>query len=204
MIQDLPTSYAYDKFGILHQVEHDHFTYTVKYRKQQSTNIEMSYLRLGWLSAFIPYPTMKTMNAVDIGCGSGMFVKCCQGKFKRMVGYDVVGDSISKEELYDTTWDLIVLTDVLEHFEDMNDLFKLKWKCAMISYPETPNVRSFEEFSKWRHFKPNEHLHYFTQQSIIRWLNGNDKVCYSSACFEDHLRKRWDENVPNITTLFVV
>lgn len=203
MIQDLPKSYSYDQFGTLHQVEHDHFNYTVKYRQQQSTNIEMSYLRLGWVSAHLGYNYMKKANAVDIGCGSGMFVKCCQGKFMRMVGYDVVGDSISREELYETEWDVVVLSDVLEHFEDINDLFKMKWTYAMISYPETPRVKTFDELKKWRHFKPNEHLHYFTWESMERWLDHNNRGVRAYSMFEDFLRKRWDVNATNISTVLV-
>jgi len=205
MLKDFPDLYEYDQNGFIHQKKHDKFVYTVEYREHQSTNAEMSYLRLGWISFFFKYEQMMDMNVVDIGCGSGMFVSCCKGKFKRIVGYDIVGESISKEELNNTEWDLIVLSDVLEHFENINDLFKLKWKYAMVSFPETPNVESFEELTKWRHFKPNEHLWYLNLDGINRWIKAvnNGVKVIGSGNFEDLIRKRWDLNKTNISTIML-
>lgn len=199
----LPQSYSRDHYGFVHQKEHDHFVYTVDYRNHQSTNIEMSYLRLGWLSSHFSYERMKKMSVVDIGCGSGMFVKCCQGKFAKVVGYDVVGESITKEELMSTCWDLIVLSDVLEHFENLEDVMNIKWRFAMISFPETPKVHKFEDLTKWRHFKPNEHLHYLTLRGLQDWFGRKGCIPVASGNFEDLIRKRWSETKTNISTLLV-
>lgn len=201
---NLPESYKIDDYGFIHQTQHDKFDYTVEYREHQSTNIEMSYLRLGFIASHFGYRAMQSMQAVDVGCGSGIFVKCCQGKFKKIVGYDVVGDSISTQELYDTNWDIVILTDVLEHFENMYDLFRIKWSYAMISYPETPCFTDFEDMKKWRHFKPNEHLHYLNATGMRRWL---EEECglhiIMESDFEDLIRSRWDIKLPNITTMLV-
>jgi len=203
-IKNLPKSYIYDENGFVKQKEHDHFPYTVEYKKRQGTNVEMCYLRLGWLSAYFSYEEMKEMNVVDIGCGSGIFVKCCTGKFKKIVGYDVVGESISKRELYNVHWDLIVLSDVLEHFENIEDLFKIKWNYAMISFPETPKYENFEELKLWRHFKPNEHLYYLDLDNIIRWFEKNrDVEVVQTGNFEDLIRTRWNEEKTNISTVLV-
>ena len=205
-IENLPQSYEYDKNGFIRQKEHDHFNYTLEYKKRQGTNVEMCYLRLGWLSSFFSYEKMKEMNVVDIGCGSGIFVKCCTGKFKRIVGYDLVGESISEKELHETDWNLVVLSDVLEHFEDIEDLFKMKWHYAMISFPETPKFETFEEMKSWRHFKPNEHLYYLNINNVIDWFWSHDKEYINVmgiGNFEDLIRTRWNEEKTNISTLLV-
>ena len=208
-IDNLPSNYCYDQYGFLKQTKFDSFKYTFDYCKKQSTNIEMSYLRLGWLSSFFSYEKMQKMNVVDIGCGNGSFVKCCQGKFGKIVGYDVVGNTISKEELYGQKWDLIVLSDVLEHFDNIDDLLKINWKHAMISFPETPNVDNFEELKKWRHFKPNEHLYSLTLEKIQKWFNiyrcgTEDKFSIlGTSNFEDLIRTRWNKEKTNISTILV-
>jgi hypothetical protein len=203
-MENMPDSYSVDKYGFIHQIEHDKFEYTIEYCDNQSTNIEMCYLRLGFLSSFFKYEDLKKMEAVDIGCGNGQFVSCCQGKFKRMSGYDVVGDSISREELLNHKWDLVVLTDVLEHFEDMDELFSIKWDYALISYPETPEFSSFDEIKKWRHFKPNEHLHYLNRKGMSLWLEKDLGITIlgETNC-EDLIRTRWQKDHTNINTLLL-
>lgn len=201
LLKDLPDSYQYDSNGFLKQIKHDDFNYTVDYRMKQSTNVEMSFLRLGWISSFFHYKDMKNMNVVDVGCGSGVFVQCCQGRFKSAVGYDVVGPSISAEELYSTNWDMVVLSDVLEHFDNVEHLFDIKWKFAVLSFPETPDLESFSDLKKWRHFKPNEHIYYLTLAGVEKWLNLHSVRVVGASNFEDIIRRRWDENLPNITTI---
>jgi hypothetical protein len=203
-MKNLPKEYEIDNSGFLHQKGHHKYEYTVEYRKKQSTNEAMSYLRLGWLSASLSYEEMKSMKMVDIGCGSGEFVKHCQGKFSYACGYDVVGDSISEEELTETEWDVIYLSDVLEHYENVEDLFKLKWKYAVISFPETPKVEDFNELKTWRHYKPNEHLYYMNIDTFENWISDKDDCwVYKRGHFEDLIRARWDESKPNIATFLL-
>lgn len=201
---DLPDGYDYEG-PFIKQTKHSDFKYTIDYKARQSTNVQMSFLRMGWLSAHIPYEEMSQMNVVDIGSGNGAFIKNARSVFKRVRGYDLAGNSITKEELYETTWDLIVMSDVLEHFHDISDLFEMKWKYAMITFPETPEVDSFEDLMKWRHFKPNEHIYHLDLKGMEEWLANIDSSVevVGSGHFEDHIRKRWDDRVPNITTMLV-
>lgn len=201
---ELPSQYEYDENGFIKQVEHIKFPYSIEYKARQGTNVEMSYLRLGWIASFFRSEELLKMNVVDVGCGSGEFVRNCSGKFNRIVGYDVVGDSISEEELYGTVWDLIVLSDVLEHYENIEDLFKIKWKACMLSFPETPVVSSFDELKKWRHFKPNEHLYCLTASKVRAWLEKHPGVkVIGISNFEDVIRKRWDDRKTNISSIMV-
>jgi len=205
-IADLPSGYVQDRFGIIRQVSHDKFTYDLDYKQKQATNSEMAYLRFGWLCSFFTYEEVKTFDIVDIGSGNGVFVDCCRGKFKSVSPYDLAGETITEEELYEKVWDIIVMSDVLEHFEEPADLFRLKWRYAMISFPETPDADTFRELSAWRHFKPNEHLSYFTAESFRKWLQGCTGEVFAVlgvSNFEDFIRVRWDEAAPNITTMMI-
>ena len=189
--------------GFWRQVDPQPFVYTEDYKQKQSTNSEMSYLRLGWLTSFFTFEQMRQMSIVDVGCGNSCFAQCAENVFGKVAKYDVVGESITKEQLYDTDWDIVVLSDVLEHFEDINDLFKMRWKYCFISFPETPVVNNWEQLVTWRHFKPNEHLWCLNRNGMSEWFieAGCDVVAISH--FEDFIRRRWDPRYPNITTMLV-
>lgn len=200
----LPSGYDYDG-PFIKQVDKTDFVYSMDYKARQSTNVEMSHLRLGWLSASIPYEVMKGLSLLDIGCGNGVFMDCARGKFADVKGYDLCGESISREEMMNTSWGIVVLSDVLEHYDDISELFRMKWEYAMISFPETPRVSSFEELTWWRHFKPNEHIYHLDEKGMREWLtnmDGNVSILGTSN-FEDLIRHRWDESIPNITTMLI-
>lgn len=192
-----------DQYGFWKQIDPNPFQYTVEYKSRQSTNIEMSFLRLGWLSSHLPYEKLKQMNVVDIGSGNGTFLQVTKMAFNRIVGYDLVGPSISIEELETTDWDIIILSDVLEHFEDINHLFDMSWAYAFITVPETPLVGSCEDLVGWRHYKPDEHIWCLNESGLYDWFRDNDCEVIASSNFEDIIRRRWDKNKPNIVTMLV-
>jgi len=195
-------NYIYDANGFIKQKDPKPFEYSLDYKSHQSTNTAMVWLRLGWLSSILPFSKMKTMNAVDIGAGNGSFVREAASVFKRIVPYDLAGESIDDIELYETNWDLIVLSDVLEHYKDINDLWGLNFKYAMISFPETPDENKYD-LSRWRHFKPNEHIYLLRLSQVIPWINEHGCTVEKFGNPEDMIRKRWDENMPNISTVLI-
>jgi hypothetical protein len=191
------------EYGFWKQVNPESFDYDQAYKENQSTNLQMSCLRLGWLSAFFSYEEMKKMCVVDIGSGNGEFVRFCEGRFKSIESYDVCGESITKEELYSKDWDMVVLSDVLEHFDDINDLFRLKWKYAFVSFPETPNVETQEELERWHHYKPDEHIWCLNLSGVCRWLSENNCSVIATSNFEDLIRTRKSYDLSNISTVLV-
>jgi hypothetical protein len=192
-----------DKYGFWRQLDNEPFEYSVEYKQSQSTNTDMSYLRVGWIAAHFPYPVLKKMKVVDIGSGNGTFVQVGESVFGSCVGFDLSGESITKKKLDTTEWDLVVLSDVLEHFDDIEDLFKLKWNHAFISFPETPKVADSSELVGWRHFKPNEHLWCLNLAGIQKWFSDHGCRYIDSGNVEDIIRRRWDEKLPNISSILV-
>lgn len=189
-----------DANGFLRQVNPKPFEYTLDYKARQSTNPAMAWLRLGWLAAHIPYDTLRTFTAVDIGSGNGTFVREAAKVFKRCVPYDLRGESITDKELYHTHFDLICMSDVLEHYHDVNDLWALSFDYAMISFPETPcNI----PVNIWRHYKPNEHLYMMTAKAFKPWVEKHGYEVVASGCPEDMIRSRWDDAHVNISTFLI-
>jgi hypothetical protein len=98
---------------------------------------------------------------------------------------------------------MVVLSDVLEHFNDIDDLFTMKWRYAFISYPETPKVETWEQLKGWRHFKPDEHIWCLNKEGMRRWMYDHGSTVIATSHFEDSIRKRWDDQIPNITSFLI-
>ena len=198
----LPAGYAYDG-PFIKQTTSARIAYNDAYVSKQRTTTDMAYLRIGWLSAHIPYTQLKTARIVDIGSGAGVMVDVLAQICAVVKNYDLCGSSITLEELQNTSWDIVVLNDVLEHYDDIAALFKLSWRYAFLSFPETPDVLNFDELTKWRHFKPNEHIYHLHAAGMHDWVAQFDARVVACSHFEDILRTRWDANLPNITTMLI-
>ena len=190
-----------DQHGFLKQQNPQPYTYSVEYKQKQSTNSNMAWLRLGWLASQLPVNLLNTFSCVDIGSGNGAFIKEGQSVFKTIVPYDLCGESIEEADLYDTNWDMIVLSDVLEHYPNIDDFWTLPFKYAMVSFPETP--RTGMNLSKWRHYKPDEHIYMLDSVNFVKWVQSHGAHIVAQGFPEDLIRKRWNSELPNISTFLI-
>ena len=194
------TQYKIDCYGFQKQVDTaTTVVYDMAYKQKQSTTPEMSWLRLGWLAAHIPIRQLREFSTVDIGAGNGVFLREARKVFKSVVPYDLAGESITEQELLNTYFDLIILTDVLEHYKDVDDLWKLNFKYALISFPETPDYN----VQAWKHYKPGEHLYNLNAVSFNWWARHHDCQVLAQGTPEDLIRTRWDASKPNISTFLI-
>lgn len=192
------------KYGFWKQQNYEPFNYDSEYKNKQSTTLEMSYLRIGYFLNFINNKELKNLKnwkMCDVGSGNGIFAKICKKFFGYSAEYDLSGNTISKDELEGTKWDLIVLTDVLEHYYDIEDLFRINFKYLFLSFPETPNVSNLEELSLWKHFKPNEHIYCLNKDGMIKWFEEHNCEVLGCGNPEDLIRK--SERDINITTMII-
>lgn len=146
-----------------------------------------------WLSDIKPY-IKKKGNALDIGCASGDFPEIL-----REEGWEVEGielDPAMFEELnrknitffpdvfekFETSkkYDLITLFDVMEHLPDIHGslehLKKILSEDGVIAIL-TPDYGSSQRKlfgRKWFQFKPVEHIHYFTVDTLQLALSKHD------------------------------
>ena len=191
-------TYSRDVYGFLKQDNPRRFNYeNATYQNKQSTNSEMVKLRLGWLGLHLKEDFSK-MTAVDVGSGSGIFVKEAQPYFKRLVPYNLTGDSISEKDLYSTNWGIVFLFDVLEHYDNVDLFWNLNFKYAYISYPEYHNT----PLNTWRHGKIDEHVYNMDILSMRRFVAGKAEII-AEGCPEDLIRTRWDKDLNNITSVLL-
>lgn len=115
---------------------------------------------------------------VDIGIGSGEFIK--KSKLK-VFGYDInpLGIEWLKERgLFVDPYNSRIpreiegwtLWDTLEHIPNPQNLFK-KVKEGQYLFVSLPILSNILEIRKNKHYKPNEHLYYFTVKGLIGYMN---------------------------------
>lgn len=192
-------------YGFWKQQNPKPFSYSEQYRNSQSTNDAMSWFRIGWLSAALPYTKLREFRVVDVGAGNLRFTEIGKRVFRDCVPYDVEGEqSISTDELYQTNWDIACLFDVLEHFQDINDLFRIPATYYYLSFPETPDDDTLDMIggpANWKHYKPNEHIWCLNRMGICEWLEDKGYAVLQAEYPEDVIRTRWCPDVPNIASV---
>jgi SAM-dependent methyltransferase len=145
---------------------------TVRYDRQYLAKYEhyptreMSLLRLGMLKTVVCGGRL-----LDVGHGTGEFVRLAESAGFEAFGCDVHGVDVGIQTInLDadlSRWDVTCLFDSVEHFvafDVIRDLF-VRSRVVMISTPRRPN--SLYGIDWWRHYKPGEHLHYFSRKSLL-------------------------------------
>lgn len=194
--------YVKGDYGFWRQIDPAPITYDEQYKSVQKTTTEMSWLRLGVLISTVDKPLTELRDwwVCDVGSGNGKFAEEARKVFGHVCEYDLSGTSISEEELYTREWDAIFLTDVLEHYPDINDLFKIDFKYLFLSFPECPEVCDWRALEGWRHYRPNEHIWMLNSTGVQEWLKSRGYKIQYSGNPEDIIRT--NPNVPvNISTI---
>lgn len=149
------------------------------------TTTSMSWLRLGLVRSFV-----SGGRLLDIGYGNGSFLKAAgKAKFEAH-GYDVhgLGDryGVKEASLDEGKWDVVTLFDSIEHFDDLSAIrtFDDRSPFIIVSTPYRPSF--FPDFLDWKHFRPGEHLHYFSKVSLSVLFPSHELILVSDI--EDAVR----------------
>jgi len=142
--------------------------YALQYEKLACES--MSAARCGLLLGLLDLP--EKAKILDVGYANGAFLKSMA-----RIGYDVYGIDLHghdfgiREVSFDDELDfnLTCFFDSLEHFSDLELPLKIKTDYAIVSLPNMPPFFP-ERPEAWKHYKPGEHLHYFTAGSLDYYM----------------------------------
>lgn len=126
-------------------------------REYSKTAEEICRRRWEFIDDFI---IKKPLRVLDYGSGVGWF-RAFRPPWAKVWSYDIADYPQTGIELQ--IYDVLTLWDVLEHigdFKQIEPLFRLT-DCVALT---VPLVREPLETSK--HFKPGEHFHYFTKDTL--------------------------------------
>lgn len=109
---------------------------------------------------------------LDIGVGSGEFVR---KRGKNTFGFDInpmAEEWLRAEGRWSTAFDVFrafTFWDVLEHVQDPDDYLRhaVPGAWVFVSLPVFDDLRRIRES---RHYRPGEHLWYFTRRGFIAWM----------------------------------
>lgn len=202
--------YSVDEFGVVHEVDPIPIKYNLKYVQERydtlaDRGLKMSFLRLGVLLSQVPG---DVSSVLDVGYGNGSFLDACASVGIKTFGTDVSGYPLegSRHTFLENPWSkriqyhVVTFFDSLEHIPDLSFIGRIQARFIMISVPWFHPSLGEEWFLRWKHRRPGEHLHHFSEGSVVRFFNSfgyREKLVCS---VEDCLRPREAKSIPNILT----
>lgn len=126
---------------------------------------------------------------LDIGIGSGEFIK----KRRNTLGYDVNPTAVAwlkTQGLWSGHWDGyhtrfagFTFWDVIEHVEEPEDYFR--WvKTGGFVFVSLPVFGSLTKIRASRHYRPGEHLYYWTEGGFVAWMRLHGFMLLGRADYE--------------------
>ena len=143
-------------------------SYDAKYAHQYDFRPvkEMSELRWNFIQSYLDLPVGSWV--LDVGYGNGAFLKRARAAGMSIFGIDLHTEDFGVPVVsFDTRqdYDVACFFNSLEHFPTFAPIFRLNTRHVVVSIPNTPDF-ILTAPRRWRHFKPGEHLHYFSRASL--------------------------------------
>jgi 2-polyprenyl-3-methyl-5-hydroxy-6-metoxy-1,4-benzoquinol methylase len=126
-------------------------------REYSATAERICHIRWDWVM------TVNPNTVLDYGCGCGWF-RAWRPKGVQVDSYDIADypQTGMKFKMYD----VVCFWDVLEHIPDFSKVEPVL-ALARNSVVTVPIYHGEAMLDKWVHFKPTEHIHYFTDKTLV-------------------------------------
>lgn len=111
-------------------------------------------------------------SVLDVGVGSGAFVRAAKMAGFEAKGFDVNPAAVEKlksEELFSedlSAFDAVTFWDSLEHIEELGEALR-KVRGGAIVAVAVPIIQDLNRIRESKHYKPGEHLYYWTERGFI-------------------------------------
>ena len=103
--------------------------------------------------------TDHLVNALDYGCGVGFMKAFAPDWITEVDTFDIM--PVPQTGMRSNNYSIVLMYDVLEHIPDFTEMLPIlnKTHYVAVTVPIKPVKMKWSEY---KHFKPGEHLHYFT------------------------------------------
>ncbi len=146
-----------------------------------------AHLRAGYILGRIRIGLSIGDRVLDVGYGNGAFLKVMQRAGFAVFGLDVHGKDYGIPEMpIDTACSVVTFFDSLEHIPDLETVRPIA-KHVFISIPHRPEWFR-QNPADWKHYKPGEHLHYFSPTSLRKFMSGVGYEMLDECSIEDATR----------------
>lgn len=205
--------YQMDKFGVIHHLNPEPYTYDEKYSSTYDTdeyrkgNDILQALRIGMMSGVMG--DVKQYKHLDMGCGNGAFLRALNSPYG--YGHDISDHKVqgvfkvSWHAVTSHTWYSVSFWDCLEHLPDIEYTVKsINAHYVFISLPWMHTEMPVEWFAnEYPHRKPGEHLHHFDDFALENYMDylGYQMICRSNL--EDRVRKSKHGMANILTAAFI-
>ena len=141
-------------------------SYTIKYSRYEHSELNEKIQN----ERFLSLPSVESRGRIlDFGCGVGSFVNYANCHGSEAAGFDINPYSCycNIEYLFKYKYSTLTLWDSIEHLRNPAFIINgINPKHLVVSTPCTDDS-SHLDLTKWKHYMPNEHCHYFSQQSLL-------------------------------------
>lgn len=137
------------------------------------------------LKAILEY---ANQNIIDVGCGSGAYVRYLKDKFNiRGIDHEVFESWASDESLFDTgsilklpykdnTFETVLLFEVLEHINDpmhaIMELYRVTSKNIIITVPNCSITDGMKESGLiYNHWIDRTHVNFYSRDKLIELIS---------------------------------
>jgi len=206
--------YYQDGHGVIHQLPPfrppDNATYYVDYYNKLSVKSRaMAHARLGYVLTTTDIIRSAEKRVLDVGFGNGDFLRACADAGLTPFGYDKYATDLGDARIRTSTapcvlnepYDVITFFDALEHFPEIGFVKDLRTRFLTISVPWLHFTIDSAEFLRWKHRKPHEHLHHFTEESLRAFMLASGYTYVHHCNVEDAIRCIGDGGgMPNVLT----
>lgn len=114
-------------------------------------------------------------SVLDVGAASGSFIRCARSWGFPAMGYDVINeanDRLASQDMYATDpalFDVVTMWDSIEHMDEPESVLG-RVQTGGILLAAVPIMDDLTNIRQSKHFKPGEHLYYFTERGFIDWM----------------------------------
>lgn len=163
---------AYQLDMSLKTVEYDE-GYLAKCKAYEGSDIARAVVsgRLGFLSRHVG----AGASVLDVGVGSGEFLHAAISHGYAAKGYDVISSVAERlwfAGIYGCSsegFDAVTMWDSIEHMEDAEP-WLVKIKNGAVLFVSLPIFTDLKRIRESKHYRPGEHLYYWTAQGFIEWV----------------------------------